>query len=141
MKNRTVVILTLLIISYPCFAQTTQKAEGDYISSGLRLVSFVSTVEKARELAHKDIEEGNLFLQLQGGISPQVYDSDRIFEARYKVFYFDYGCIGPKDETAAAYSEVIFEHLDSLYGKKWRRQVRKDVLYFKKWKRKQITIK
>src|SRR5688572_1195864 len=82
-----------------------------------------------KEKALKDIESNKPTLILQGGIAPIVYSSDKNFENKYKVLFNDFGCVaGDRQECLIAYNRTIFEYLDKTYGKKWRKEIRKDVI-------------
>lgn len=85
------------------------------------------------EIAKCDILSGHTQLLLSGGISPAVLPSDSAFEARYRLRYHDFGCVSPDGVFCQiAYNRIVFDHLDSIYGSKWRKEVRKDVIGFKR---------
>lgn len=91
--------------------------------------------EKAGELAKEDIKNKKINLFLVGGIAPVVYTTDKEFEEKYKIVYVDYGCISPKLNCLINYNETVFNYLNQEYGKKWRKEIRKDVIGLKNWKR------
>ena len=69
---------------------------------------------------------------MPGGIAPIIYTTDKDFQEKYHVGYNVFGCIAPDlDECLKVYNKTIFEYLDKTYGKKWRRDVRKDVIGLK----------
>jgi hypothetical protein len=80
------------------------------------------------EIAIRDIKKGNPRLLLVGSIAPVVYPDQHLFEKKYKVHYHDYGDIAPASECIVQYNKRIFTYLDKKYGRKWRKEVRKDVI-------------
>jgi len=83
----------------------------------------------SRERALKDIESKNLTILLQGGIAPVVYTTDKSFEIKYHITFNDFGCVADdRQECLIAYNKTIFDFLDKTYGKKWRREIRKDAI-------------
>lgn len=91
-------------------------------------MTFVTTNEEAIELANNDIKKGIPFILLQSGIAPVVYTTDSIFESKFKAYYYELGCVGHDYELIKAYNFVIFDFLTDTYGKKWRREIRKDAI-------------
>jgi hypothetical protein len=82
-----------------------------------------------REKALKDIKAKRPMILLQGGIAPVVYTTDRTFENRYKISFNDFGCVaGDRQECLITYNKTIFDYLDKTYGKKWRKEIRKDAI-------------
>lgn len=82
--------------------------------------------------ANYDIRYGSPMLLVSGGLSPTFYQSDKKFEGKFGVTYMIYGCISPDLNCMIEYNQVVFDHLDQVYGKQWRRKVRKDVIGLKK---------
>lgn len=84
------------------------------------------------ETARRDILSNNPKLLLFGSIVPIYYKGQEKFEQKYKIKYYDFGCV-PEDcfECFEIYNKIIFKYLDKKFGKKWRKTVRKDVLGFK----------
>lgn len=81
------------------------------------------------ERALRDIQAKKPLILLQGGIAPVVYTTDKAFESSYKIFYNDFGCVaGDRQECLIAYNKTIFDYLDKTYGKKWRKEIRKDAI-------------
>jgi hypothetical protein len=86
-----------------------------------------------RETALKDIQINNPTILLQGGVAPIVFITDKDFERKYKVSFYDFGCVVfDKQECLIAYNRTIFEYLDKTFGKKWRKEIRKDAIGLKK---------
>lgn len=80
------------------------------------------------EIAYRDLEANTPQLLLKGGIAPIRYGNEEQFENRFSVKYNDFGDTGPVDECVLQYNQVIFKYLDTKYGRRWRRSVRKDVI-------------
>jgi hypothetical protein len=81
-----------------------------------------------QDIAQRDISNQKQRLLLAGGIAPVMYIHQDRFEKKYNVLYDDFGCLAPNHDCIVKYNKVIFKYLDSKYGKKWRKEVRKDVI-------------
>ena len=106
-------------------------------SSGAAKLLF-SQKSDVKNLAEKDIEDGNPFLLLQGGIAPVIISTDPKFEDKYKIYFYDYGCTGPDQNLIKEYNKAIFEYLTDKYGEKWIYEVRDDVVGLDNWKKLKI---
>lgn len=117
------------------FGQSRILTDEDYNNSGAIKLKFATTKSEAIELAKFDIEKGTPFILLQSGIAPVVYATDSVFENKFKVYYYEQGCVGPDYELMKEYNYVIFKYLADTYGKKWRSEIRKDAIGLRQWKR------
>lgn len=97
---------------------------------GLRFIT-IADCEVSKDAAMKDIHEGKPRILLVGGIAPVSNPSDHLFEKKFAVSYYDFGCVAPAEECIIAYNKYIFSYLTSKYGKSWRRTVRTDVIGLK----------
>lgn len=79
-------------------------------------------------MAVAEIKAGKPRLFLKGGIVVPMYTDDKIFENKYKVKYFDFGCNHSWVKGEIKYNQVVFKYLDKKYKKRWRKDVRKDVV-------------
>ena len=131
----TILTILLLTVASLSFGQTGELPFDEYATSGAKKLIFESEISRAQELARNDIQRGIPFLLVQSGIAPRVYTTDSLFENRFKVYYHELGCTGPDEELINAYNIEIFIFLDKMYGKEWRKSIRKDVIGFKSWKR------
>jgi hypothetical protein len=103
------------------------------------ITNFVWAIKTAcngyysRQTALNDIKKGKANLLVQGGIAPIIYTTDKDFKAKYKIGYNVFGCIAPDmEECLIIYNQTIVEYLDQTFGKKWRRDIRKDVIGLKR---------
>lgn len=103
-------------------------------NSGASRLTFITDNLKAKEMAELDIKNGTPFLLLMGGIAPTIIATDPAFEKLYGIYFYEFGCSGPEDEIIVSYNQRIFEHLDKVFGKKWKKKVRDDVIGFKDWR-------
>lgn len=88
--------------------------------------------EYNEEQAENDWKNGKAKLLLVGSIAPTANAfKDNLFERRYKVRYYDFGCTPPANECIKLYNEQVFKLMDEKYGKNWRKNVRTDVRYLK----------
>jgi len=85
----------------------------------------------SKQKALKDIKSGKARLLVQGGIAAVYYPTDKSFRETYKIGYELFGCVAPATiNCLEEYNQVVFEHLQSTYGEKWKNEVRKDVIGF-----------
>lgn len=83
------------------------------------------------DVAQKDIKAGRRpRLFISSGISPVTFVGQEKFEEKYKVKYEENGCTGPPEKEIKDYNKEVFKYLDKMYGRKWRKEVRKDVVGF-----------
>lgn len=83
----------------------------------------------SREKALMDIQAKMPTILLHSGDAPVVYTTDKAFESRFKIKYFDFGCVaGDRQECLIAYNKTIFDYLDKVYGKRWRKEIRNDAI-------------
>ena len=115
-------IQTLFVVG-----QSRILTDDDYNKSGAIKLTFVTSKTEVIELAKYDIEKGTPFIFLQSGIAPIVYTTDSIFEKKFKVYYYEQGCVGPDNELMKEYNYVIFNYLSDTYGKKWKREIRRKI--------------
>ena len=117
------------ILSYGQSKPTDEQVDR---SGASKLVS-ADSLSQAINLANADIIEGTRFLLLKSRISPVVLAGDEKFQQDYKIYYYESGCTGPNEKIAIEYNRVMFKHLTQAYGKKWLKNVRKDVLGLKRY--------
>lgn len=104
-------------------------------ASGAVRISFVQNQKEAEKLAETDLDNGIQVLFLQSGIAPVTYTTDELFENKYKVYYYEFGCISPEHSFVKAYNNQVFIFLDKKFGKDWRKKIRKDIIGFKEYKK------
>ena len=81
-----------------------------------------------REKALEDIKNGDIKILESSGIVPVFYESDLKFAKKYNVDFVEYGCEAIAWESLYEYNRTVFEYLDKIYGKKWRKNIRKDIV-------------
>ena len=81
-----------------------------------------------RIVAEKDIKRKRPRLLLVGSIAPVYYPKQDEFEKKYHIQYYDFGDSPTAEECIIQYNRMIFEYLDSKFGKTWRQEVRRDVI-------------
>lgn len=80
------------------------------------------------KLAQADISKGKIKFLVRGGFAPKHYEGEAVFEKKYKIKYYQFGCVSPESISIADYNKVVANYLDGKYGKRWRKEVRKDVV-------------
>lgn len=117
------------------FGQTARLTDAQLNNSGANKLVFANSRSEAANLAKADITKGRPFLLLKSGEASIEYFNDSQFQKDFKVFFYDFGCIGPDNEFVIEYNRFVFKHLTNIYGNKWMGKVRKDVIGIKEFKR------
>jgi hypothetical protein len=118
-------IVTLLLFSLFCYGQNDIKIYNEHLSFGDKI--------EAETFAKEDIKNNNIFIYLKSGWGPMVYTTDKDFETKYNIQFNDEGCTG--SEFSIYYNFIIYTHLSKTFGKKWKKEIRKDAIGFKEWKK------
>jgi len=120
------------------FGQNRELTDEEYNNSTAVKMTFVNpeTCEEINEWIKADFNNKNVYLFLQGGIAPVAYTTDKEFENKYGIYFYDFGCVPPSERCVIEYNSRVFDYLTKEYGKKWKREIRNDVIGFKEWKRK-----
>jgi hypothetical protein len=85
--------------------------------------------EFSSETAKLDWKNKTAKLLLIGSIAPIANSkADKRFEKKYKIQYYDFGCVIPPIDCIIQYNETIIKLLDENYDNNWRSNVRKDVV-------------
>ncbi|WP_316831876.1 hypothetical protein [Pedobacter aquatilis] len=82
----------------------------------------------SEKLAAADIKAGNIKFLLRGGIAPTYFKGQELFEKKYGLKYYEFGCVMPADISIKDYNKVVAAFMDGKFGKDWRKEVRKDVV-------------
>lgn len=81
------------------------------------------------ETAKIDWKNKNAKLLLIGSIAPTANSkADKRFEKKYKIQYYNFGCVIPPIDCVIQYNETIIKLLDENYADNWRNKIRKDVI-------------
>lgn len=118
-------IATLLLFTLFCYGQNDIKTHNEHLSFGNKI--------EAETSAKEDINNNNIFIYLNGGLTPIFYPTDKIFEKKYSIKFNEQGCTG--SEFSIYYNYIIYNHLSKTFGKKWIKEIRKDAIGFKEWKK------
>ncbi|MCB0637224.1 MAG: hypothetical protein KDC54_11430 [Lewinella sp.] len=124
----------LLIISF-ALAQAPAMEKDTSTAPAVNQLVFTTTPDEARSLARIDLTNGEPYLILPGSLAPVVYASEPRFEEAYQVRYYYRGCTGAEYTLVAAYNEVVLDHLQQYFSRRWRRLIRRDVIGFRDWRR------
>ncbi|MDD5150861.1 MAG: hypothetical protein PHC28_10365 [Flavobacterium sp.] len=126
-------LLIFLFLSNLAFGQSKKLSDEDINNSGASRINFIENCNEVEKLAEIDIKNETIILFLQSGEAPIIYYKDETFKKKYNVFFYEQGCIG--SNCTKEYNKIIFNYLLNKYGKKWIKQIRKDVIGFKDWKK------
>ena len=126
-------LLIFLFLSNLAFGQSKKISDEEINNSGASRINFIENCNEVEKLAEIDIKNETIFLFLQSGEAPIIYYKDENFKKKYNVFFYEQGCIG--SNCTKEYNKIIFNYLLNKYGKKWTKQIRRDVIGFKDWKK------
>ncbi len=133
MKN--LIILFFISLCLDSYGQAKKLTDDQLNFSGANKLLLLDNINKVKAIATNDIKRDIPFLLLQSGEAPIGYPADSLFQSKYNINYFEFGCIGPTIGYAAEYNKYSFEYLDAKFGKKWRREIRKDVIGLKQYRK------
>jgi hypothetical protein len=83
------------------------------------------------ERAKYDINRNYIRILLTSGLILHRLPSDKEFEEKYKVTFYNQ-CLHVDKKSMTKYNLVVFKHLDKTFGKQWRKEVRQDIVGLKK---------
>ena len=118
-------IATFFLFTLFCYGQNDKKMYNEHLSFGDNI--------EAETSAKDDIKNNNIFIYLNGGLTPIFYPNDKSFEERYSIKFYEEGCIG--SEFSIYYNFIIYEYLSKTFGNKWITEIRNDAIGFKEWKK------
>lgn len=135
----TIIFFFILTFSQFAFGQNRKLTDKEINNSTAIKINFIDTLncDLVNGLFEKDIANKTIFLFLQGGIAPVAYTTDQEFQNQYGIYFYDFGCISPDHKCLIKYNANVFDYLTKNYGKKWIKEIRKDIIGLKEWKIKQ----
>ncbi|MBB6240241.1 hypothetical protein HDC90_004909 [Pedobacter sp. AK013] len=110
---------SFLILLFTCFTAA-------YLSAKVVNNTDTSKVYSIK-LANADLKNGRVKFLIQGGFAPVYYKGQELFEKKYNITYYEFGCVMPSDISIKHYNKVVASFMDKKYGKGWRKEVRRDV--------------
>ncbi len=136
MNMKTVLLLFTVLTMHAVFCQDTTLVNGcipfnEYqgfpiqpiiVTTTIQLPACPYTIENALE----DIQENRLSIIISGGFQgfPEMDEAKtEKFKQTYNVQFEYIGCLryyDPEKEDIEGYNETIYQHLDVIYGTKWR---------------------
>jgi hypothetical protein len=91
----------------------------------------VSGVDSAKiysvKLANADLKTGSVKFLIRGGIVSTYVKGQEVFEKKYGIAYYSFGCVMPVNISINDYNKVVASFMDHKYGKNWRKEVRSDI--------------
>ncbi|RDI11177.1 hypothetical protein [Flavobacterium sp. AG291] len=100
---------------------------------------IVSAQEKTpQEKFENDLKRNTITLYQLGGIAPKAKtQTDLDFQTKYKVKYYDFGCLAPANISFyEGYNLLALHYLADKYGTEEIKDIRQDILGFDKWNKK-----
>jgi len=72
-----------------------------------------------------------------GGIASTITKEDLDFAKKYNIQYHDFGCLPPTNfEDYEVKNALVFEKLNSEFGKHWQKEIKSYAMGFEKWRKK-----
>ncbi|MHA3788064.1 FEKKY domain-containing protein [Flavobacterium hauense] len=99
----------------------------------------VSAQEKTpQEKFDNDLKKNIVTLYQLGGFAPKAKTQiDLDFQLKYKIRYYDFGCLAPVNISFYEdYNLIALNYLTEKFGRDTIKDVRKDILGFDKWSKK-----
>ena len=140
MKRFIFIILILGLSSVICFGQEEKQEIIDSIfihsdSPSEFRIKMINDCEKSQIIAKQDIKKNEIKILIVGGIAPTIFTTDKNFEEKYQITYYDFGDLPAKEACMYNYNAIVFDYLTEKYGNSWKREIRKDVYGLKKWQK------
>lgn len=137
LKNELKILILLIFISSISFGQNRKLTDDEINNSTAIKINFATTdsCSEIDEWYKSDLKKGIIFIFLQGGIAPVEFENDGKFENKYGIYLYDFGCVAPNYKCVKKYNSKVFDYLTLKFGKKWKKEIRKDIIGFKEWKR------
>jgi hypothetical protein len=134
---KKIFLLIFFAVGLSSFGQVDSLSDAQINLSGANRVEFADGDKEIQKLAKFDIENQTPFILLYGGNRQFVSTSDEVFEKKYKIYFYNYGCLAPSEAVEKIYNTITFKFLVSKYGKEWMNQIRSDIPGLKEFKRSQ----
>ena len=107
------------------------------LAGGLSISHAQIIPETPQTKFEQDIKYNRVSLYILGGITASVYKGDAEFQQKYKITFYDFGCLAPSNiDFYKEYNKIVFEHLNKQYDTEWQDEIRKDILGWLEWKKK-----
>ncbi|KQM72498.1 hypothetical protein ASE74_23125 [Pedobacter sp. Leaf216] len=108
-----------LILLFVCFIKLNLSAQ---------VVKPIDSAEiHSTKLAHADLKNGCVKFLIRGGIISSYTKGQEVFEKKYGIAYYSYGCVMPVNISINDYNKVVASFMDLKYGTDWRKEVRSDI--------------
>jgi hypothetical protein len=102
---------------------------------GIRLLKDTQQVDS---LFRAHLAKRELYLFMQGGITPLKYSqADLSFQKKYRVSYYDFGCVVPNYDLVSYYNSLVFSHLNQRYKGSWKENIRGNVVGYPLYRNRQ----
>lgn len=71
-----------------------------------------------------------------GGIASVITKEDLEFAKKYNLKFHDFGCLAPLNfDEYETKNALVFDFLNTIYGKPWQKEMKPNVMGFEKWKK------
>ncbi|BCY28519.1 hypothetical protein KK2020170_13870 [Flavobacterium okayamense] len=83
----------------------------------------------------ENLNQHQKIIYVLGGIASIYTKEDVEFEKKYKVKYYDFGCIAPTNfEEFELKNKKVFDSLSREFGENWQKDIKAASMGFSKWK-------
>ena len=121
------ILLFLLNLNVQLFAQTGKIDSTINTSSHKTDTAKMVWIGFGANRAESDIKNGYIRILMSSGLILHLLDGDQDFEKKYKLKFYN-ECIYISKKSIYEYNTVVFNYLDAVFGKEWRKEIRKDVI-------------
>lgn len=92
--------------------------------------------KKQNDTIKIEINSNTKTIYLLGGIASVITKEDLAFAKKYNIQFHDFGCIAPTNfKEYETKNELVFDFLNTIYGKPWQKEMKPNVMGFEKWKK------
>ena len=100
-------------------------------------ISINAQEKKQNEVVVIEVNQNTKTIYILGGIMSVITKEDLAFAKKYNLKFDDFGCLAPVNfEVYETKNALIFEYLNTTYGKQWQNEMKSNAMGFDKWKKK-----
>ena len=111
-----------------------------YVAGLLCLLATRLTAQEKtpQEKFNKDLDSKHLTLYILGGIASKANSvSDKVFQKKYNITYYDFGCLATINiKFYEDYNLLVLLYLTEKVDYEWKKEIRKDILGWEEWQKK-----
>lgn len=84
-----------------------------------------------------EVNQNTKTIYVLGGIMSVITKEDLAFAKKHNFKFDDFGCLAPVNfEIYETKNALVFEYLNTTFGKQWQEKMKPNAMGFEKWKKK-----